>query len=456
MDGLVCVDGACDVCIGNSECLYGQVCASGTCVACSSSNQCDNGLVCNLGRCTLCSDRSQCETGEVCGVDGRCVIDPNSGGGTVDPDTGLSRDFGAPCTTGTQCSSGLCITDEATQSRCTQACVPGALPGGVTPAYNCPAGFDCQATDFGAHVCWPDDPAAWSGNAAGSGRANLNDLCFQAMTTSTTDDWYLPCGPDLVCFNFRPRCEGQEGACVPYCDESLPCPDRNQTCCFGVDAEGNCLGPSLDRVHGGCFDLREEGESCVTAERSICAEGLGCYHFGEPRLARCYRHCASAACASGATCTQFHDTCSNAFSLCCADAYLPDACEPGQAPDTALDLGYACTVDGDCASEMCETYAGRSGCSRSCNEVTGFGCPDASYDVDGDGVGDGGFDCVAGGFCWPRQGPLAVPEPEPEPEPTPKKKPPAGSCDDCSAAGPPSLAGLALGWLWWRARRRRT
>ncbi len=433
LDGKVCVSGACAPCTGNSQCGGGTVCAAGACVPCTSTAQCGGGLVCVAGACGACTSDGQCGAGLVCNALGRCETAPESGGGSTDPSTNLPVDFGAPCSTGAQCTSGLCMTD-GVESRCTQACVPGMLPGGVTPASSCPPAFTCQMTDLNSTVCWPDDPEAWSGGGAGT-RADLNELCFQAMGPAENDDWYLPCGPDLVCFNFKPRCEGQEGACVPYCGASLPCPDANQTCCFGVDDDGACLGSAADRPHGGCFLLRDEGELCVAAERSICAAGLGCFHFGDPSLARCYRRCDSSACADGASCQVFLDACADPFGLCCADAGLPAVCEPGVVDRGTAPLGFACRADSDCESDRCVSYGDEQVCSRRCNPTTGFGCPDESYDVDGDGVGDGGFDCLAGadgGFCWPRQGPLS--ELEPEPAPRPKKKPPAGGCAAISAS----------------------
>jgi hypothetical protein len=254
-----------------------------------------------------------------------------------------------------------------------------------------------------------------------------------------------------------PRCEGQQGGCVRYCNDGVPCPEPNQACCYEVDAAGNCVGPGAGRVHGGCFEIRIEGESCVAAEQSICDNGLGCYHFGNPALAKCYRRCEGAPCLPGATCNGFTDGCANSFDLCCADADLPAACNPGRAQVSRLDLGFACNNNNDCDSGLCASHAGLSGCSRSCNPVTGVGCPDENYDADGDGRPDGGFDCIEGvggtGFCWPRQGPLAG-ETEPEPEPEDDAPPPPEGL--CSAAGAPGWLLLLLVALVGCRRRSRS
>jgi len=440
--GQVCASAECGPCIGSSQCGSGQVCAAGACTGCSSSAQCTGGQVCLSGSCSNCTQDSQCAIEQVCDPFAhRCVTAPDSGGGSVDPDTGLALDFGSPCNAGAQCASGTCITD-GDESRCTQACVPGGLPGGGTPDESCPGGFDCMATDFSSFVCWPLDPAAWDG-AITQSKAILNELCFAENGANVSDDWYLACAPDLFCFGFVPRCEGQEGACVRYCNGSVPCPEPNQVCCYDVNASGNCVGPGPGRIHGGCFEVRIEGESCVAAEQSICDNGMGCYHFGNPALAKCYRRCAGAPCLPGASCNGFSDGCGNDFDLCCADAELPATCSPGRAQATRLDLGFACNGNNDCDSDLCASYAGQSGCSRSCNSVTGVGCPDETYDADGDGRPDGGFDCIEGaagtGFCWPRQGPLAVEiDPEPEPEPEDDGPPPPKGL--CAAAG-------GHGWL---------
>ncbi len=451
-NGQVCAYGECGPCTGSSQCAAGQVCAAGVCAACTSSGQCSGGRICAGGVCTDCARDNECGAGQVCDPwSDRCVSAPDTGGGSVDPDTGLSLDFGAPCTSGPQCASGTCITD-GVESRCTQACLPGSLPGGGTPEEGCPPGFDCVETDLSTSVCWPLDPAAWD-DGFHQNKAQLNELCFAENGPATSDDWYTTCAPDLFCFGFVPRCEGRQGACVRYCNAAAPCPEPNQTCCYDVDPAGNCLGPGPDRVHGGCFEIRIEGETCVAAEQSICDHGMGCFHFGNPALSKCYRRCDGAPCLTGATCNGFSDGCGNDFDLCCADADLPAACSPGRVAVTRLDLGYSCHTDDDCDSRLCASYGGESGCSRSCNPVTGVGCPDASYDADGDGRPDGGFECVEGagaaGFCWPLAGPLAVevePEPGPEDDPPP---PPGGLC----------VAGRAHGWLLLAllpaARRRR-
>lgn len=252
-----------------------------------------------------------------------------------------------------------------------------------------------------------------------------------------------------------------------YCSTDQPCPDPNQTCCASVDANGNCVGldASAGRTQGGCFEIRQEGQSCASAEQSICGAGLGCFTFGDLASSTCYQRCDSATCPSGTSCTSATDKCGAGFNLCCASADLPGSCDPTPPTTPLLDLGQTCTKSADCASQDCLKHGSVSACTRTCNAVTQTGCPGADYDINGDGIPDGGFTCLAGasstdpGHCWPKGGPLASSTPidQPAPPQTTAPPPPHGVCG-CEAEEP---SGLLFTWaLWlpllgWRWRRRR-
>ena len=267
----------------------------------------------------------------------------------------------------------------------------------------------------------------------------------------------------MSCFLFKPKCGGQHGACVLYCDEGTDCPDDNLECCFGVDDSGSCLTLATQSSVGGCFDIREEGQSCVSAENSVCNEDMGCFYFGtESTTAQCYETCGSNAdCTGSESCIAFPDDgCGNAFSLCCDDRYLPTECVPGAA-EVLSELGMRCSRNADCESGLCLKYQGEAACSRSCEPVTDVGCPGDDTDIDGDGTADGGFDCLdfsGQGRCWPRNGPVGdLADTE---QTNPGEVTTNGGC--CSAAGPalplssqiPNLL-VWLPALWMRFRRRR-
>ncbi|MEE8408965.1 MAG: matrixin family metalloprotease [Myxococcota bacterium] len=396
---------------------------------CSSTTQCQGSDICikpfglaadsPWGWCAEpCTTTTDCDTAFVCvqqdgGTQKFCrpgVHDTGGsviGGGTVDPITGEAIDLCAPCTAGDQCSSGVCISEGGSDGICTRTCVGGALPGGDT-IETCPTGMMCIPTQQGGNVCWPESATSCGTPAA---RGELNSECYRENDPSNqADDWFFACGPELICFGFKARSEGQIGACVQYCNASdRPCRDGNMACCFGVDDLGACLGPSAG-VHGGCFDIRRAGESCVTAEQSICESGTSCFYFDDPALSKCYTLCSSnSSCHDSESCMSYPDGNNNQFSLCCAASELP-ACLPSD-EIFFFDVGVACRLNDECDSKLCLNFDGQAACSRWCNPVTGSGCP-GDIDVNGDGITDGGFRCllIAGqGRCWPLTGPADPP-----------------------------------------------
>jgi len=74
-----------------------------------------------------------------------------------------------------------------------------------------------------------------------------------------------------------------------------------------------------------------------------------------------------------------------------------------------------CRVNEECDSGLCLKYDNDSACSRTCNAVTGVGCPADDFDANHDGTPDGGFICrlIGGGAdpgrCWPRVSPVDPP-----------------------------------------------
>ncbi|MBI5508878.1 MAG: matrixin family metalloprotease [Deltaproteobacteria bacterium] len=413
-----------------------------------------------------CATTSNCDTGFICvqqdgGTQKFCRPGPNDTGGAVgaDPGTGSSLDLCQKCTAGSQCASGVCINSGGTTDGiCTQTCVGGTLPDSTTEGSGCPAGLTCVGTDQGWSVCWPDDPVAC---AAQYSRAKLNDSCYyEGDPSSNADDWFKSCGPELVCFVFKERCGGREGACVTYCNATdKPCPtESGLTCCYGVDVNGGCLGPSADRVHGGCFDLRRPGESCVTAEQSICGDGSGCFNFGDLSTSKCYHMCQAgdSACNTDVeTCVTWSDDCQNQFPLCCDtedyEANGNTTCKPTDLIQY-YDVGVACTESAECDSGLCQTYDNAKACSRSCNAVTGGGCP-GNIDVNADGLNDGGFRCLLianEGRCWPIDGPVAPPANTAIDD--------GGGCCNATRLRPGDVLLAALLWLpmavaRWRRRR---
>ena len=419
---------------------------------CQSDAECGTGLICvisqggNVGWCSKsCTSDAGCNDGYVCaqvagGTRQFCRPGPHNSGSNVPVNvaTGEPADLCSPCTSGDQCANGLCVNDgrDGSTSLCTQACSASfdAL---------CPIGMSCIAAGD-TSVCWPA-----SGTCVGNDvRGALNQTCYVEATGS-----FSPCGPELTCAFFMPRAEGQVGACVGYCNASdSPCPDANQTCCFGVDARGNCIEHDPAVIHGGCFDLRREGESCVTAEESVCEAGLGCFNFsefGDASTSRCFRYCDASGCGGGQVCLAFGLSGGGEADLCCKDGTGLQGQPPCEPTDKvqSLDVGVSCSQNADCDSGDCLTYGGERACTRSCNPVTGYGCP-GDIDVNGDGLTDGGFTCrlINGeGLCWPKLGPAVPPAGWIAPD---LGGAPDGGC--CNAQGKPASHGeVAFGSVLW-------
>ncbi|MEO1171637.1 MAG: matrixin family metalloprotease, partial [Myxococcota bacterium] len=151
--------------------------------ACEEDDDCATGLVCvpepDVGPpfavCSnTCDSNAECPNGFLCRnhPDGYNFCVPGSdgsapsSGGNGDPGTGRPVDLCVPCSTGSQCSNGVCAGVEGETPICTQTCA-GSL--------GCPTGFSCSPTDMQFSVCVPDNPALCGGTDS---RAGLNEICF--------------------------------------------------------------------------------------------------------------------------------------------------------------------------------------------------------------------------------------------------------------------------------------
>ncbi len=389
---------------------------------CDGDSDCANGLICALepgytstfGFCTqACERNDQCSTGFICRThpDGYQFCAPGSdasapgSGGTVDPGTGRAVDFCQPCTSGAQCSNGICAGPTEADAVCTQGCAAG-------PGLGCPNGFECSLTDQEFSVCVPTNPAICGGEDS---RGALNELCYLPGGAGNGEDFLNPCRPGLACFGFAPICGTSIGACVVYCDafdrpyNGRACPEPSQTCCFAVDDDGNCIETPVFGTAGGCFDVRSVGETCVVAENAVCQEGARCVAFNGVNSDRCYRDCTSdAECGDGQDCRAFQDGCNNQIAVCC-DSSRTDTCVAVAETDK-YEVGVACRESDECQSGLCISVAGgQRACSRNCNPVTATECPGDDVDVNGDGTADGPFDCRQLDnqfYCWPENGPV--------------------------------------------------
>ena len=66
----------------------------------------------------------------------------------------------------------------------------------------------------------------------------LNELCYLEDTSAASDAFFYPCGADLICMVFKPRCGTRQGECVSYCNAfDRFCPE-GLSCCYGIDDNG--------------------------------------------------------------------------------------------------------------------------------------------------------------------------------------------------------------------------
>ena len=352
-----------------------------------------------------------------------------------------SPDLCAPCNAGSQCESGLCALDNTGVGICTQVC----------DAKNpCPDNFVCQDTST-ASVCAPGDATICPNPYL----APLNTFC--RVPSANNDPNLLiqrSCDVGLTCFVFP----SGFGACVTACsalDASQSC-KFGQTCCFGTDDNGFCMGSTPTQNSGGCFLIQQVGDSCVQPDRSFCVQGSTCLYAQTAAAAKCYGLCSEEApCGPGGTCQTFQG------AQVCLDtqSYNPNDASTGTpfSPICKRDVGVVCSQNADCRLGLCQKNNTQAACSTAC--VTDADCPGQNEDVNGDGVADGGSTCQSIGGeqrCWPIQGPAA------EPSCAVAKTGPTGPYKDggCSCAQSQvwPVSGLMAGGMmlsrWLRRRRR--
>jgi len=133
--------GACEPCVGDSECagycdrFCRELKAPG--LPCAAGSECETG-VCSRDVCASVCTAGECESSRYCTPEGACRLSPT--------------DFGADCAAPTDCESSLCLTGTRDGNFCTVSCSSGPPVVG-----ECPERFRCAVVD-GRDVCVP--PAA--------------------------------------------------------------------------------------------------------------------------------------------------------------------------------------------------------------------------------------------------------------------------------------------------------
>ena len=429
---------------------FGELCAA-TSECAGSSNTClkpeGMGATDPVGWCTMtCTASAGCPAGFTCRQAGGSAAtyclpgsSEDSGGtgtggsggtGNTGGGTGGTLASCAVCSRGSDCTSGLCIADGFGGTLCSQRCRSSA---------DCPTKFYCGEVDGLGPVCLPESRLTCSDVATPGGQ---NELCYLAGPGGPTTDYARSCETGLSCFGFQPRCGGQEGACVRECTATKACPALDNVCCYGLGSNGECLEASAGISRGGCFDQRRVGETCVTAERSVCESGASCLNFGNKAGSLCYAKCTrDDECGSNGTCRQFADSCGVPVSVCCDITALgtTGTCAP-QPPDHYEDLGLPCAADVDCDAGLCLAQGSERRCSLECDPFDAAACPGGDFlsaDVELACIGIGGKN-----HCWPR------------PLENLKRKSDDGGCSQAMPTGLAAL--LAVAGIVRRLRSRRS
>ncbi len=321
----------------NSDCPANEQCDDGVCVPeCREDRDCSTPEICQQGLCIdpgpstrLCVRVTDCALGQTC-VNGLCaavsvsvrdggVAPPRDGGPAAILDGGspVGLPYGAACSAGSQCVSGLCVGDAAAMSgRCTIACtedldcirpdtcedVPGAGRFCATVSTGRPTGAECPngASDCAGGICiarpsaptfcsercspLPACPPNFTCQPLPDGAGGAEPVCIPG----SGGGFGMNCARAADCYT--QLCVGvagsPNGVCTTFCDR-VPCP-TGYTCASVDDGAGGVVQICAPAGSvGGQF-----GDACSGA--SGCANGL-CLYDARTGGAFCTIPCASAA-----------------------------------------------------------------------------------------------------------------------------------------------------------------
>lgn len=361
-------------------------------------------------------------------------------------DVASAEDLCAPCDYSAQCTSGICAT--ATDSNgdafglCMQPCASNNA---------CPTDFLCiQSNDtVPVKMCYPTTASACPSPYRGA----KNTLCYQEASSDDPNTGVdRTCAGGLTCYHFP----SGTGVCVTECSSinaAASCA-AGETCCFDTASDGSCVTTGTATVStGGCFVVGDVGSGCAQPDHSYCVKGASCAYTQVAASAACYTNCDSSACTVGGYCVAVGAD-GNAVNVCCdvRTLNLNDllTCEPQQGL-CRRELGVSCSVNAECLLGLCQKYGTQSACSVAC--TSDDDCPGTDADANGDGIADGGGQCLdMNGItrCWPRQGPITPPACATAQAVTGVAR---QSCR-CSGGQDAAGAAAALAALAWRRRRR--
>ena len=347
--------------------------------ACTVDANCTSPLKCRTSAggtskmCTVdCTSVPTCPTGLTCqtaNIGKACLVPVGS------------PDLCAFCTQGSQCSTGMCVTDNGQHNWCTTSCASAA---------SCGTGYDCLAGPSGGNICVP------------------LSLCPNQCTSPSN----CPLGYDCV----SGMCEAT-GNPGDRCEASTFC----QSCAL-------CIGTATNATCRACCGGAGAGGTCTACAAAGCGTGQSCQAVGGTPDSVCVPVTGASvcqACGTGTPCAQgscvggrCHVACNPAAPGACTACYdlgsgnglcaCPDevgltgqACGPtGGGAFVACATGLACVAEGavatchttctlgvasSCAGgDVCQTLMGKAVCVK--GTAAGTKCNACDAGVCGSGL----------------------------------------------------------------------
>ncbi len=452
-DGNPCTDDACDPgtgcthaantipCNDGNPCTTGDTCANSSCLGegdldCNDGNPCTNDSCSPLTGCSHapntipCNDGNACTTGDVC-ADSACagpgVLNCDDGKVCTDDwceaDSGCQHENNADpcddfnsCTTGDQCSGGLCSGAGSLEcddhNPCTKdICLPEGGCGHENIAAACDDEDPCTLNDY----C--DDGQCIPGAAPDCNDQNpctddscVDGLCVNEANEAECDDGNActvgdGCSEGNCVNEGPPDCDDNNGCttdwCEPltgctYADNNAPCNDGDACTTGDICGGGACAGagelpcndgnPCTDdgcNSDTGCTfvandDECDDNNACTTVD--LC-QNNACIGSTPPEC-NDDNPCTSDWCDPGQGCVNQHNTlpCNDGDACTTGDVCADGVCAgPGELP---------CNDGKLCTDDSCDPDAG---CINTANDLP---CDDGNACTDGDGCAGGA--CVGG------------------------------------------------------------
>ncbi|MGA9520148.1 MAG: hypothetical protein WBV82_01710 [Myxococcaceae bacterium] len=378
-------------------------CGPGTCAGCCTGDgfcvapSLQDDFSCGLGGTTCAA----CLTGFTC-EGGGCVSTSDPGpddagskpdaGSTPDagtpPDAGTKAALGAPCTSSSQCATGLCQQLGFNGGYCTRSCQSAA---------DCPSGSTCGSDPNGSatNIC-----LTTCSSAGGISGCRPGYVCEKRATLNGTPACVPGCNSVATC-GVAPTCDGRGFCCGSEgfaccdgqsCGSGLQCTSGYCTRC-GAENGPCCAGGSCSNgltCSGNVCKKSPVGGSC--AQESACQSG-NCVEVAPGNTpgcdtgpcwpgGYCTADCTNNTCPAGSSCTPYLNRPNSMCVVNCPSPGTQSTCRAGYVCDkgwieTNPNQGIcldACNADADCNSV-----------NLRCNQ--GFCC------------GQIGYRCCAGNTC---------------------------------------------------------